>query len=78
MSALKPIRWQKFEKFLLTLGCKFERQNGSHRVYSYPEIIRPIIIPAHTKPIPEFVIKNNLRLLAISTKTYKELIKNLK
>lgn len=78
MSALKPVRWQKFEKFLLQAGCKYERQNGSHRVYSYPEIIRPIIVPAHSKPIPEFVIKNNLRLLGIPTKDYKEAIRKIK
>lgn len=78
MSALKPVRWQQFEKVLLALGCEFQRQNGSHRVYKCPEIIRPIIVPAHTKPIPEFVIKNNLRLLGITSKEYKELLKTVK
>ncbi len=75
MSALKPIRWQKFEKVLFELGCEFKRQNGSHRVYSYPDIIRPIIVPAHNTPVPEFIIKNNLRLLGVST---KELLKKVK
>jgi predicted RNA binding protein YcfA (HicA-like mRNA interferase family) len=78
MSALKPIRWQKFEKVLLLLGCEFVRQNGSHRVYRYPDIIRPIIVPAHSTPIPEFIIKNNLRLLGITTKQYKDILKNIK
>lgn len=78
MSALKPVRWQQFEKVLFALGCEFKRQNGSHRIYSCAEIIRPIIVPAHTTPIPEFIIKNNLRLLGVSTRDYKELLKKVK
>ena len=78
MSALKPIRWQKFEKVLLAHGCVFVRQNGSHRVYKYPDMIRPIIVPAHTTPIPEFIIKNNLRLLGITTAQYKEMLRKIK
>lgn len=77
MSALKPIRWQKFEKVLLELGCEFKGQKGSHRVYTYPEIIRPIVVPAHTRPIPVYVIKNNLRLLGLSTQEYKEILKQI-
>ena len=78
MSGLKPVRWQLFEKVLLELGCEFKRQNGSHRVYSRPEIVRPIIVPVHNKPLPEYVIKNMLRNVGITTKEYKELLKKVK
>jgi predicted RNA binding protein YcfA (HicA-like mRNA interferase family) len=78
MSALKTIRWQKFEKVLFHLGCEFRHQNGSHRSYSAPDIVRPIVIAAHSKPLPVFVIKNNLRLLGISNKEYKEILRKIK
>lgn len=78
MSALKPARWQKFEKVLIELGCEFKHQTGSHRVYTRPEIIRPIIVPVHRKPIPVFIIKNNLRLLGVSNREYKEILKRVK
>lgn len=64
--ALRPLRWQVFEKFLLEQGCTFSRQTGSHRVYKKPDLLRPIIVPAHTYPISVSVILNNLRTLGVS------------
>lgn len=72
--AIKPVRWQKFEKFLLANGCVYDRQKGSHRVYKKPDLIRPIILPAHTKDIPVMVILNNLRTLGISRDEYLDYI----
>lgn len=78
MSALKPIRWQKFEKVLLELGCEFVHQKGSHRVYKRAELIRPIVVPAHSFEMPVFVIKNNLRLLGVSNQQYKDLLRKIR
>lgn len=75
MSGLKPVNWKRFDKFLLMQGCAFKYQKGGHRVYSYPEIERPIIVPAHSKELPIFIIRNNLRLLGISPEDYKKLIR---
>lgn len=74
---MKPVNWYKFHKFLLHIGCTYVRKSGSHRIYTYPDIVRPIVVPEHKKPIPVFVIKNNLRLLSISDKEYLEIIKKL-
>jgi predicted RNA binding protein YcfA (HicA-like mRNA interferase family) len=73
MAKLSPIHWRQFERFLLYVGCKFSRQKGSHRVYHRSDLKRPIIIPAG-KDIPIFVIKNNLRLLNISTEEYLDIL----
>ena len=76
--AIRPIRWQKFEQFILDKGCTFVRQKGSHRVYSKPDMIRPIIIPAHTFEIPVGVISSNLRTLGVSQKEYIDYMSNRK
>jgi predicted RNA binding protein YcfA (HicA-like mRNA interferase family) len=73
MPRLKPVSWQKFEKFLLKSGCKFERQKGDHRVYSKQGLKRPIIIPA-VKELPRNVILSNLRTLGISKEDYLRII----
>lgn len=75
MSGLKTVNWKRFEKFLIDQGCSFKRQSGGHRVYSYPDIERPIIVPAHGKELPPFIIKNNLKHLGISVEDYKKLIR---
>jgi predicted RNA binding protein YcfA (HicA-like mRNA interferase family) len=78
MSALKPVRWQKLEKVILELGCVFVHQKGGHRVYRKADLVRPIIIPAHSTEVPIFIIKNNLRLLEVSNEKYKEILRKIR
>ena len=77
MPKITPIAWKKFDKFLLYIGCMFERRKGSHRVYSRPGLPRPVVVPTY-KSLPVFVIKNNLRVLGISQKQYLEIMNRLK
>ncbi len=76
MPHLGPINWKLFEKFVLFVGCKFERQRGDHRIYSREGLKRPVVFPAD-KEIPVFIIRNNLRVLGISVEEYLEILKNL-
>jgi predicted RNA binding protein YcfA (HicA-like mRNA interferase family) len=73
---LGRVHWKKFEKFLLTIGCEFISEEGDHRKYRRPGILRPIIIP-RVKELPQFVILNNLRTLGISREAYLAKISNL-
>jgi len=76
MARLTPTSWKEFEKFLLFLGCKFKHQNGSHRVYTRSGLKRPLVVPVYDE-IPMFVIRNNLRILGITTEEYLEILKQL-
>lgn len=76
MSRLKPISWRKFEKFLIYVGCRFERQKGDHLIYWRSDLKRPVVIPKD-KEIPIFIIKNNLKTLGISIEEYLKIIENL-
>lgn len=77
MPALTPIPWIDFEKFLIYIGCEFKRQSGGHRIYTRAGLKRPIVIPAHGI-LPVFVIRNNLRLLGMSSVEYFEVLKRRK
>jgi len=76
MPRLTPVSWQEFEKFLLSLGCTFKHQRGSHRVYILKGLKRPIIVPAYGD-VPIFIIRNNLRLLGKSVEQYLEIKKKI-
>lgn len=76
MSALTPIKWKEFEKFLLFVGCVFKRQSGGHRIYTRTGLKRPLVVPAHGT-LPVFVIRNNLRLLNITPEEYFEILKKI-
>jgi len=76
VGSLNSIHWKKFEKFLFQVGCEFQYQKGSHRVYWKQGIKRPIIVPAY-KEIPPFIIKNNLRILGVTNEQFLIILKNL-
>ena len=74
MAHLTPVRWRKFEKFLLFVGCRFEREKGDHRIYWREGLRRPVVIP-RDKELPVFIIRNNLRILGIDAEEYLEILK---
>ena len=76
MGGITPIHWKKFEKFILFLGCNFEREKGDHRIYGRKDLKRPVVFPRDTQ-MPVFIIKNNLRLLGISVQEYLEILKRV-
>lgn len=76
MQRVAPISWQKFEKFLLSIGCNFERQKGDHLIYSKKGLKRPVVIPKE-KELPIFIIRNNLRTLNFTTEEYLKILKNI-
>ncbi|OGF81483.1 hypothetical protein A2924_00035 [Candidatus Giovannonibacteria bacterium RIFCSPLOWO2_01_FULL_44_16] len=76
MPSLKPISWKKFEKFVLYVGCKFERKRGDHRVYMREDLKRPVIFP-EDREIPVFIIRNNLRTLGISHNEYLNILEKM-
>ncbi len=77
MGKLGPITPQKFERFLLHIGCEYKRQKGSHKVFHFSGLNRPIIVPIHGGDLPMFVVKNILRQLNISTQDYLNILSRL-
>jgi len=76
MAHLTPIHWKKFEKFLLFIGCRFEREKGDHRIYWREGLKRPVVIP-RDEELPVFIIRNNLRILGIDFEEYLEILKRI-
>jgi hypothetical protein len=61
--SLKNISLKDFRKFLKYKGLKVIRTTGGHEVWSGKDLLRPIILQTHIDPVPEFIIRNNLRTL---------------
>jgi predicted RNA binding protein YcfA (HicA-like mRNA interferase family) len=76
MPRITPLNWKEFEKFLLYVGCTFQRQKGDHRVYWRSGLSRPIILPMY-RNLPVFIIRNNLRTLGISMDEYLQILKKI-
>lgn len=75
MGSLGNIKLSDFRRFLEFQGLKLIRTKGGHEVWSRTDLLRPIILQSHIEPVPEFIVKNNLRTLGIKS---DDLVKFLK
>ena len=76
MAALRPLHYKKFEQFLVKVGCRLVRQEGDHRAWDRPDLLRPVIVRTK-KDLPIFEIKSNLRILRMTTQEYLAILEQL-
>ena len=60
---LSNISLSDYRKFLTRIGCKCIRTKGGHEHWTRSDLLRPITFQSHISPVPEFIIKNGLRIL---------------
>jgi hypothetical protein len=65
-NTLKNISLNSFRSFLIFHGLKKIRISGGHEIWSSQKLKRPVIIQSHINPIPEFIIRNNLRNMGLT------------
>jgi predicted RNA binding protein YcfA (HicA-like mRNA interferase family) len=73
MPRITPLSWQRLEKVFLAAGFELARQEGSHRSYTKPGILRPVVIPTYDE-ISVSIISNNLKTAGISREEYFRLL----
>jgi len=67
---LKNIPLKDFRRFLEHKGLNVIRTTGGHEVWSSKSLFRPIILQTHINPVPEFIVRNNLRTLGSDKKEF--------
>jgi len=67
---------KQFQKFLLYVGCSLKRTHGDHFIYVRSGLARPIVIPKDN-PLPQFIIRNNLKILGITWEEFFVIINSL-
>lgn len=60
---LKNIPLKTFRAYLLYCGLKHIRTKGGHEIWSAQNLTRPVVLQSHVEPVPEFIVKNNLRTI---------------
>ncbi len=77
---LKNISISQFESFLELVHCKHvpSKSGGGHIKYTRCDCLRPIIFQSHIEPVPEFIIKNNLRVLGYSKDDFFDVLDGVK
>ena len=75
---LSNISISQFREFLFYIGCSRISVEGGHEKWHKEGCLRPVIIQTHIDPIPEFIVKNNLRPLGLTRNDFVEWLKKTK
>lgn len=73
MPRLTPLPWKTLEKVFLAAGFTFARQVGSHRTYTKPGVLRPLVLPTYDE-VPVSIIRNNLKTAGLSREEFFEIL----
>ncbi len=74
MRHLKNVSIAQFQAFLDLVHCKELKGKGGHQKWTRSDLLRPIIFQTHIDPIPEFILKNNLRVLGYSKDDFFDIL----
>ena len=73
---IKPTSYEVQVKIFEMAGCVYTRTKGDHLIYHFPGAIRPVVIPKY-KEVPTFLIRNNMRVIGLTTEEYLELLRKI-
>lgn len=72
MGRLSNIPLRVFQDFLKAKGLKCIKTEGGHEKWVRGDLRRPVMLQTHVEPIPEFIIRNNLKTIGASIKEFLE------
>lgn len=75
MGKLKNIPLRVFREYLIYCGLNHIRDKGGHEVWSAKGLTRPVVLQSHIDPVPEFIVKNNLRTIGKQEEHLLEFLK---
>lgn len=72
---LSNVSLTQFRQFLSDIGCVCVSTSGGHEKWKKEGCPRSVILQTHIDPVPEFIVKNNLRTLGLSRNDFIEWLK---
>ena len=74
MRNLSNVSISEFRAIMLLLGLTKVRTKGGHEAWMKAGMTRPAIVQTHVDPVPEYVLRNNLRIIGISREEFLALL----
>ena len=65
MGQLGNISIADFRRFLESQGLSHSHTNGGHEIWKKQGMLRPVVLQTHIEPVPEHVVRNNLRSMKV-------------
>jgi hypothetical protein len=67
---LSNVSIKDFREFLSKAGCNCQGIESGHEKWTRPDLLRPVVFQTHIDPIPEFIIRANLRTLKLGREDF--------
>ena len=77
MRNLSNVTIAEFRAIMVLLGLTKVRTKGGHEAWMKTGMTRPAIVQTHVDPVPEYVLRNNLRVIGLSRDEFLSLLENL-
>lgn len=76
MGRLSNISLRLFRGFLESKGLKCIKTTGGHEKWVRSDLRRPVMLQTHIDPVPEFIVRNNLKTIGATIKELTDYIGN--
>lgn len=77
MGSKQTVKTADFRKVLIFWGLELKRSRGSHESWAKQGMLRPVIIQVNKKELPEFIFKNNLKVMGKTEEEFFLALKSL-
>ncbi|MCD8282327.1 MAG: hypothetical protein LUC22_03625 [Prevotella sp.] len=77
MRSLANITPDEFRAVLRKLGLSCLRISAGYEMWALPGMARPVVFQTHLTPVPERVVRTNMRTLGISRKEFLAILESL-
>lgn len=77
MRNLSNVTLSEFRAIMVLLGLTKVRTKGGHEAWMKAGMTRPAIVQTHVDPVPEYVLRNNLRIIGISRDEFLAILEQL-
>jgi hypothetical protein len=77
LTKLSNIRIADWKKYLKAMNCHFDHIKDGHEVWHGAGLSRPIVFQTHIEPVPEFIVRNTLRILNVDRKQFEKVFSKL-
>lgn len=78
MGKYSNISVSRFRNILKALGLEQVRIKGGHEMWFRDGMLRNVVFQTHEEPIPEDIIKNNIRTMGVSKEEFDNKLKEIK
>ncbi|GAA4013732.1 MULTISPECIES: type II toxin-antitoxin system HicA family toxin [Hymenobacter] len=70
IKTLRNVTIRDYRTFLERVGCQCTRTKGGHEHWTRKDLNRPVTFQTHIDPVPEFILKNGLRILGLGKEDF--------